>query len=112
MKRILVAVGLCLAVAAPVYAKQAPKRPVTMTIDVSANDLSSESKARKVYRTLKIRANRACRTRSGLRTLGYTLDLECRDTLVDKAIAALDAPMLTALHVPALEQPTLAARSR
>ena len=50
--------------------------------------------------------------RSGLRTLGYVLDMQCRNTLVEEAVNALDAPMLTALHKPESVPQRLARRAR
>jgi|GEM_PF-2768693 len=109
MKRFAIAFGLAAAIAAP--AISAPPEPeiVRIQFNFERSDFATEKGTRRAYRQLRIQANRACRVPTGLSASGQDLDLDCRDALVDAAVARIDAPRLTALHTPQVKETTLAA---
>ena len=110
MKTLAIAMGLAALTAAPAIAEPETRQTVHMEVDLSRADLTTETGLRAAYRSLRIAANRACRVRNGLRTMGSELDLDCRDALVEAALREINAPQLTALHTPEQSPDQLARR--
>ncbi len=110
MKRFAIALGLAAVLATPAIAAPESTDIVRVELDFERSDFATEAGTRKAYRLLRIKANRACRVPTGLRATGYDLDLDCRDALVDSAVARINAPRLNALHAPYKAEMKLAAK--
>lgn len=82
----------------------------TMRVRVGDLNVHEEPGARAALRRIKYAVNNFCGPINGY-PLGITrASKECRKDMTDKAVAKLDAPMVTALYAPATVASTQLAR--
>ena len=92
--------------AAAQMATAAPTQEVTFRF--AASDLATTESAARLHTRMKRSAANACRG-SRLDTRGYAKRAACRDEVLDQWVAAIDAPVLSAVHEGAARR-TYAAR--
>ena len=94
--------------AAAQMATAAPAPTEEVTFRFAASDLATTESAARLHTRMKRSAASACRG-SRLDTRGYAKRAACRDEVLDQWVAAIDAPVLSAVHEGAARR-TYAAR--
>ncbi len=92
MTRIGIAAFSLVILAAPAFASDQPKEPYNFSIDVS--DANTPEGAARVYADIRRQAVRVC---GGVNTDASRKVRECRAGVMENAVEAINAPLVTAL---------------
>jgi UrcA family protein len=87
------------ALTAPAIAEQREGESLTKVVNYSDLNLTAAAGARTLYGRLRMAATQVCAPFSGNTLKDKTRWHECFDPALARAVAEIDAPMLTAIHL-------------